>query len=769
MNLGITSSLGLERKLYPKLQAFAKKLSAEKLFEEIAVAIEKNKQFSSECLEVKPSPIGPEIVLKGRNEDEIIKGARELTKAYKQNPKLRSKIYSGLKTDFPSSFYENSFGDFGYKVEEEEEKDEAALELIEAIQASEAVLNARTENGERVFGYNPVSDKLHYILDSLDRKRFNGVKVEEEEEIKENLGFIKRYKKPLIGAAALALGATVVYPSLVKGKLTFDPGPILKDVANMLSRTYINPHTIFNNLNPAIYLMSSITRRETFDVKEKGSVKRKLLYGLLGGLLAYEIGDIFFGFPGLVDLGETVYLVYNMRPSDATYPWQWKWSKSWNLALKTSDLDSLRGIFTGNSELLKLINYYHQISRLPGIEGDHEIVYDFISPLFSDGKISPLEEEMVKKFMIYHPKVYNLIPEDIRKNYYTNKEVYDISRKLIEQLFSEGNPSPEVEDVANNLLSWKRWWIVRDIINSGMINEKNLKEDWDLDNFSNITEILSKKFYGIDGSNPLEKLETPLTDESKRYAVIINSIGDMGAASENFVLYHLLKRNGYGDEDIYIFFSLMDRHKEMFNAEWVKMSLRAYEHIYLADVLQPLSNDTPMEIDYFEHEELKVKAQKVLDVLKALPSDKNDNILLFYVGHGSSMHFYGTDGSGSETLYADQLKETIDSMKYGRFVLLHDACHSEIYLKNLKREGLKKGVVGIASMSADESGGAGGETFFEGLERGLSIRDAVEYWRNFNEERYKKWGIKPQHPVMYIFDTDGWEDYFNFFKYRKNN
>jgi len=108
----------------------------------------------------------------------VMDAFKRLTRVYKQNPNLGRKIYSGLKIDFPSVYYENGFGEYGYKGDSEELKDRAALELIAAIQASEFIVPTPEVVGELSFGHNPISDKLYGMLMQLDRKRFPEITIE---------------------------------------------------------------------------------------------------------------------------------------------------------------------------------------------------------------------------------------------------------------------------------------------------------------------------------------------------------------------------------------------------------------------------------------------------------------------------------------------------------------------------------------------------------------------------------------------------------------
>ena len=145
--------------------------------------------------------------------------------------------------------------------------------------------------------------------------------------------------------------------------------------------------------------------------------KRDILKYLLICLGAYEALDLFGGLPGLIDLGETVYLAANLNPSEAK-PWEWNWNQALNLALRTNDINTVSGIFNGNSDILKFVELYK--------------------------------------------KAINVIPKDI-KIYYSKEELNSIGKKLINSIYADGKFSKEEADVLKKLFNnnWsKRWWIV---------------------------------------------------------------------------------------------------------------------------------------------------------------------------------------------------------------------------------------------------------------------------------------------------------------------
>ena len=118
-----------------------------------------------------------------------------------------------------------------------------------------------------------------------------------------------------------------------------------------------------------------------------------------------------------------------------------------------------------------------------------------------------------------------------------------IGKRLINSIYTDGKFSKKEADVLKKLFNnnWsKRWWIVRDIINSGMVNEKYFNEDWDKDGLTNLNEIMQE-------TNPLNELETDPRNWSERYAVIASSIGYFNNDCEIKSLKRILeifKKNG---------------------------------------------------------------------------------------------------------------------------------------------------------------------------------------------------------------------------------
>ena len=654
--------------------------------DELANVIENNRDFSTKNLEVKKDELGPQIIIKAEDEDGIINATKQLTKVYKQNPHLKSKIYSGLK------------------LEENTDK------LLTAYLASESELSTPEIDGERSFGHNLIADKILYKLREIDRKINRGITIEIKRSNKEKdknytlLDSIKKHKKAILTAiTASALGSCIVYPSLIKGRITFDPYLTINHLTQTIQN--INPillnNFISNNLRYVAYTIPAF-RVGGKDDEQKSSRRRRILkYGLLS-LTAYEIGDVLLGLPGLVDLGEASYIAYNMHPSNAIYPWQWDWVRSLNLALKTNDLNSLTEMFTGNSDLLKLANYYHQAS--------------------------------------------SLIPED-RIIYYTPEELDSIGYNLVNSLFADDKISKEEEDVLRNLMKWDRWWIVRDIINSGMIDDKNLKEDWDKDKLNNITEILQ-------GTNPLNDLEIDPNNLSERYGIIGTPWGSWFNTKRILELYHTLKKNGYDDDHIILFLqNLYEDHKPDFTRKCIEDPLFPW-------LKGDLLNDFPVHVDLGSEKGEHMPRAKFLRFFTNLPSDENDEVLFCFIGHGNIDRI--TIGDPSIRYY--ELNKAINSMQYGRMTFIVNISYGGGFIANLNRPQPLKQVLAISSGSETESSGTGTlflPPFIRYLENeSSSIKNAFNYAADEIE----------LHPTIYEYGiNDSWPNYFSFLKYRKRD
>ena len=465
---------------------------------------------------------------------------------------------------------------------------------------------------------------------------------------------------------------------MVKGELTFDPSLTARHVAQTLSGMCVNPHVIFNNLNPAVYSVMALVRKEEHEENvKKRSTKRKLLYAFLVGLAMYEIGDVFFGLPGLVDLGETIYLASSMHASHAIYPWQWKWNRAKNLALQINDLDSLKGIFTGSSDLLKLIDYYHQAISIipPNLRSYYEYV----------------EEEVILGYSAIFP----------------SEELDFIGYALVDSLFEDGKFIKQKEEIWKNLMNWDRWWIVRDIIKSGVLKGKNLSEDFDLDGIDNLTEILQ-------GTNPLNYLEIDPSNLSERYVVIAWLAGGLNYVEEAKKICEILVKNGYTNKNVFLTFEPLERKSEgwVFSPEIVK--------------------DFPLEVDHILQPFLL--RGYFLDDIRGLPSDENDIVFIHSNSHGNINHI-----NPGDSISVQKFNDVIKQLKYGELIITVNACHSGAFLKQLD---MKPNILAIATMSETERSDNSITPFIKYLDLGLSVKEA------FDKFAYRS-NIDNIHPVMY--------------------
>jgi len=216
------------------------------------------------------------------------------------------------------------------------------------------------------------------------------------------------------------------------------------------------------------------------------------------------------------------------------------------------------------------------------LKGDMLVAYGFRRGLdymvarslkiLEDGKITSNDKKLID-FLKFIEE--GLIPEDLRGYYpatfWEFKEVegefvkdiiarvdpLDWEIKLICSIGDDGEVSDREIYALDELyeFSKSRWNIVRDIINSGMISDKHLDEDWDEDGISNIEEIEHR-------INPLNDLEVDPNNLSERYFILLTQT----APSIGIGLYHLCKMNGINDKHILFFWDLFGPVKEWFES-----------------------------------------------------------------------------------------------------------------------------------------------------------------------------------------------------------
>jgi len=746
----------------------------------ISEAIEKNQHFNSKLIEVTPTELGPEIWLKAKDENEIISAAKEITKVYKQNLSLRRKIYTGLKIDFPSFYYKNQFGDFGYKGESEEIKDRAAAELIEAIQASESVVHS-TKNGEISFGRNPVADVFYSILYDFDRKRFPERKVEIEPKV-ENQSFIEKHKKALSGIAiALGLGSCIVYPSIVKGQLTFDPSLTINHL------TKISPY-ILQNMNFSIYslrFLSSPPSLQREDFLKRNWKKFMVLIPVGLGALSFYLDassttiDLpYFNvkIPGLLNA------IKAKAYSDST---GLDWNRSLDLALHTDTLNFLSGVFGKETEFSKAIHVYNEI------QVDKESAYNLLKLFLQDGKISQdeiqtahtygqlykelnadkdsnaynllklfLQDGKISQDEITATSYYlrtrdNLIPEKLLP-FWSFEERGQLAYEFCRQLLLDGKITEEEKRIADLMLNFRKPMVTVWGIKEGVILD--IYKDHDNDGFSTYEELLAGKDY-------LNPLETPLTNDSEVYIIIVNGSGggyyapDMEAAL--IFQYYALK---YGiPEDHITYFAKYRQAGDRWQGDPLER-VSPYRKEFFPEIKGHLLKDYPLKINYLD--ENCTKANLIEEIKRVLQlTDSNDVIYIHNSGEGPGFKLF--NGSGPldyEMIYIPDMVNIMKSTpREGKLILVNETCGAEWYVRTLRdamiREGSPlKDYVGIGAVSEKElSTGIFDFIFLSKLRDGYSIRDAVPLeFRELDEV---------SHPVIYLGEGNyDWIKYYNPFK-----
>ncbi|MCK4733672.1 MAG: caspase family protein, partial [Methanophagales archaeon] len=241
-----------------------------------------------------------------------------------------------------------------------------------------------------------------------------------------------------------------------------------------------------------------------------------------------------------------------------------------------------------------------------------------------------------------------------------------------------------------------RWNIQRDVITPGMICDENLQEDWDEDRLTNINELMQS-------TNPLNDLETDSNNLSERYAVIASGVNCYGCSANVLEMYHLLKKNGYDDNHVVLFLNHRD-HNRIYpdeDSNW------GGDNEWKG---KDLLHDLGYVVINYENSDVTVK--KFLDSIVNLPTDDNDEILIYYSGHGcgsskpgdaafalsTGVDSISEAGSGLEPeekwhgfclqggwLRHYMLNEAIDSAKYARIVVLQDGCATGEFLKDLDK------------------------------------------------------------------------------------
>jgi len=165
--------------------------------------------------------------------------------------------------------------------------------------------------------------------------------------------------------------------------------------------------------------------------------------------------------------------------------------------------------------------------------------------------------------------------------------------------------------------------------------------------------------------------------------------------------------------------------------------------------------------------------------------DKNDLLVIYYMGHGSTPALWKFAEDCKTVLMRDHISPSemnvlISSLNYGRCILINHCCGAErlfIYDTYSERDGMYapnplKEFVGIASCKEDE-GSMYFYIFFMKLMDSVSLYEAFNYTYKMLSTWKCPTGICPTHPVLFCFDVDDgrceWINYTNPFIYIPKN
>ncbi len=398
------------------------------------------------------------------------------------------------------------------------------------------------------------------------------------------------------------------------------------------------------------------------------------------------------------------------------------WKHSVDLALHTDTLYVLGQMIHGEeTEMSKAISICQQLEA-----SKDEKAYDLVKFFLSDGRILPEEVKAANYFL----QAKQVIPDGPRA-YYTQEELGSIGYNLYASLSADGRIGPDEEQVlqALNTVEWKnRWWIVRDIYNSGMVESTALNQDWDKDGISNIAEIMN-------GTNPLNKLEVDPSNLSDRYAVITAVTGYAHISVEVKSvkgIMEFLYRNGYNDDNVF----LVHNPGGAANYEIMKTF--------------------PIKVDYKGPSDSRATAEAFLNYIKNLPSDVNDQVFVYASAHGN-VNYIHMGGNVHFSEFGDALKQ----MDCGEAVVVINCSNAGGYVENLYNY-LEKNpnmlIIGTQSKTESLDFTLEVTKFVGYLDSGLSIEEA------FNIFAYEL-GKKGYHPVMY---SGREEPFTNFLVYKKS-
>jgi len=313
----------------------------------------------------------------------------------------------------------------------------------------------------------------------------------------------------------------------------------------------------------------------------------------------------------------------------------------------------------------------------------------------------------------YVQRVKNLIRYDV-KEYYTKEEIRDIQDNLMDSLLNDGIVSDDEINALESLEKSRRWWVTRDIINSGMIDSGKLHENWDGDLKEDGTPLTNYEEM-LQGTNPLNRLETDPSDLSERYTAILAVAGyiknPMEVESINGIT-ELLKKNGYNDYNVHLVHDPGKNQMEM---------IKEY----------------PIKVDYIGPAHERATAEEFLNHIKNLRSDENDTVYIYVSCHGNVNKLYmGGD------VYIEEFNRILNQMESGEAIVTINASMSGAFIKQVNYPNMTI----ISTNSETESANIPINVFLESLDSGLSVRESFDKFE-YQQKSWQEPGT--HHPVMY--------------------
>lgn len=344
----------------------------------------------------------------------------------------------------------------------------------------------------------------------------------------------------------------------------------------------------------------------------------------------------------------------------------------------------------------------------------------------------------------------SLIPAEIIDKYYSEDEITAIQENLLKSVLDDNKISVIEIEVIKRLEKWDRWYIVRDIYNSGMVNSEVLPENWDCDfidgkPLSNFDEIMNE-------INPLNGLEVHPNNLSERWVIITSALGftnsDFEIRRVSRIL-EILQKNGYSDETVFLVLDPGFSQIEMVKELAIKPDFTVK---YLTGEGLPPPSD--------ENEGNRVpgwrdaEAEHFLSYIINLPSDENDLVFINENAHGSRIAIHI-----GRNIFFSELHDALRQMKQGEAIAIFNSCGSNIYIKNLD-DLYKNPNILLIGYDDEIKGNISDELLelFKYLDSGLNLTEALD--RAVTEERNRVGD--------FLFTISGREKPFqNFLVYKK--